>query len=237
MLNINVVNAETIRWVTESWESFTNEDGSGLYNEIVRAAFDGHQVEIINMPWKRSLLEVKNGTADMTGATNFINGYITPRYPMLASPVSILFYSDKINFTDLPSLTNYVGVWASPYEEELFLGIDKALFSGFSVQERETAYKMLVSGRADYFLDAKPLHQAWLENQKLQSKGTIRASDYELKDIRRLNLFMIFSDNARGKQLKDIFDKGMAKLRQKGQLRNIYAKYHFLEQMPPDFGK
>jgi hypothetical protein len=43
-------------------------------------------------------------------------------------------------------------------------------------------------------------------------------------DISRLDLFMIFSDNARGQRLKDIFDKGMAKLIQRGQLVEVYKK-------------
>ena len=232
LLNSSVANAETIRWVTESWQNYTHKDGSGLYIDIIRAVFADHQLDIVYMPWKRSLLEVKSGTADMTGATNIVDGYITAHYPILAPPISILFDKQKISYTDLPSLENYVAVWASPYEDELISESEKAFIKGFSVQERKTAYKLLVSGRADYFLDTKALHQAWLETLGKDSKGTLQASDYQLADISRLNLYMIFSDNARGQHLKDIFDKGMAKLIQKGQFRNIYEKYHFLEQMP-----
>ena len=232
MLNSSIANAETIRWVTESWQNYTNKDGSGLYNDIVRAVFVDQHLEVIYIPWKRTLLEVKNGTADMTGATSVVNGYITPRYPILVAPISILFNKHKIAYTDLSSLANYVGVWASPYEDELFLGTEKSLFNGFSVQERETAYKLLVSGRADYFLDTKALHQAWLEKQVIGTNENIKVDDFKIKDISSLNLFMIFSDNARGQRLKDIFDAGMAKLIQSGELRKIYEKYHFLEQMP-----
>ena len=232
LLNINVANAETIRWVTESWKNYTNKDGSGLYIDIVRAAFADHQLDIIDMPWKRSLLEVKNGKADMTGATSFVDGFITPRYAMLAPPISILFNKKKMTYTDLPSLENYIAVWPSPYEEELILESDRAFIKGFSVQERETAYKLLVSGRADYFVDTKALHQAWLETLEEDTDETTSASDYQLVDINRLNLFMIFSDNVRGQHLKDIFERGMANLIQNGQLRKVYEKYHFLEQMP-----
>jgi ABC-type amino acid transport substrate-binding protein len=114
----------------------------------------------------------------------------------------------------------------------LFLASNKSFVKGFSVQERATAYKLLVSGRADYFLDAKGLHQAWLENLGDDVKGLSQASNYKLVDISRLNLFMIFSDNAKGQRLKDLFELGMANLVQKGQLTKIYEKYHFLEQMP-----
>ena len=232
LLNIGVANSETIRWVTESWNNYTNEDDSGLYNDIVRAAFDGHQLEIIYMPWKRSLLEVKNGEADMTGATSLTNGYSSSRYAMLSTPVSILFDKRKIIYTDLQSLAKYVAVWPDPYEKELILGANKSFIKGFSVQERETAYKLLISGRADYFLDTKGLHQAWLENLNKDLKGTSQTSDYQLVDIDSLDLFMIFSDNTRGQRLKNIFDKGITKLIEKGQLSKIYEKYHFIEQMP-----
>jgi ABC-type amino acid transport substrate-binding protein len=247
LLSSSVANAETIRWVTESWQNYTNKDGSGLYNDIVKAVFAEHKLEIINMPWKRSLLEVKNGTADMTGATSFVDGYIIPRHAILATPISILFDKKKMSYTDLHSLKNHVAVWASPYEDELLLKSHLAFIKGFSVLDRKTAYKLLVSGRADYFVDAKALHQAWLQSLEqdakalhqawLQSleqdaKATIKAVEYQLADIHHLNLFMIFSDNARGQRLKDIFDKGMASLIEKDQLRPIYEKYHFLEQMP-----
>jgi polar amino acid transport system substrate-binding protein len=232
LLNISVANAETIRWVTESWENYTNKDGSGLYAEIVQAVFAGHQLKITYMPWKRSLLEVKNGTADMTGATSFVDGYITPRYAILATPISILFDKNKMSYSDLLSLESYIAVWPTPYEDELFLASNKSFVKGFSVQERATAYKLLVSGRADYFLDAKGLHQAWLENLGDDVKGLSQASNYKLVDISRLNLFMIFSDNAKGQRLKDLFELGMSNLVQKGQLTKIYEKYHFLEQMP-----
>jgi polar amino acid transport system substrate-binding protein len=234
-LSISVANAETIRWVTESWEKYTNEDGSGLYIDIVRAVFADHQLNIINMPWKRSLLEVKNGKSDMTGATSFVDGYITSRYPILAPPISILFDKKKMSYTDLPSLKNYVAVWGRPYEDELISKSNKTFIKGFAVQERETAYKLLVSGRADYFLDSKGLHQVWLKNLEAQPSGELQASDFQLEDIGESELFMIFSDNARGQRLKVIFDTGMAKLIQKGQLRKIYEKYHLLEQMPSHF--
>lgn len=232
ILNVAIAKAETVRWATESWQDYTNKDGTGLYNDIVKAAFTEHQLVTIYLPWKRSLLEVKNGISDMTGATSSVKGYATPRYPILAAPISILFKKDKINFTSLSTLENHVGVWPSPYEDELFIETDKTLFKGFSVQERDTAYKLLVSGRADYFLDTKALHQAWLATQEVQSKGKIKAQDYTIVDISQLNLFMIFTDNARGDKLKNIFEAGMTKLIQQGELRKIYEKYEFLEQMP-----
>jgi ABC-type amino acid transport substrate-binding protein len=232
--NISITNAktDTIRWVTESWQNYTNKDGSGLYHDIVRTIFVDQRIEVIYMPWKRTLLEVKNGTADMTGATSVSKGYVIPRYPILATPISILYSKNKIANSDLSSLTNYIGVWASPYEDELFLGSNRDLFKGFSVQERETAYKLLVSGRADYFLDTKALHLAWLEKQQSGSLDTSKTSDFRLKDISSLNLFMIFSDNPRGKRLRDIFDAGMENLIDSGELSKMYKKYHFLEQMP-----
>ena len=233
LLNISVANAETIRWVTESWQNYTNKNGSGLYIDIIRTVFADHQLEIVYMPWKRALLEVKNGTADMTGATSFVDGYITPRYPILTPPISILFIKKKkISYTDLSSLKNYIAVWGRPYEDELISKYNKTFIKGFSVQERETAYKLLISGRADYFLDTKGLHQIWLENLEAQTSGKLQASDFQLEDIGQSNLFMIFSDNAKGQRLKNIFDIGMAELVQKGQLSKIYETYYFSEQMP-----
>jgi ABC-type amino acid transport substrate-binding protein len=177
---------------------------------------------------------VKNGNADMTGATSFVDGYISSRYPILSPPISILFDKKRMNYTDLPSLKNYIAVWGRPYEDELILEYNKTFIKGFSVQERKTAYKLLVSGRADYFLDSKVLHQVWLEHLAAQSNGELQVSDFQLEDIGQSELFIIFSDYARGQRLKVIFDSGMAKLIQKNQLHKIY-KNHLLEQMPSHF--
>jgi ABC-type amino acid transport substrate-binding protein len=229
---IGPANAESIRWVTESWHNYTNKDGSGLYNDIVKEVFADHELVTVYIPWKRALLEVRNGTSDMTGATSAVKGYAVPRASILTAPISVLFNKKHITYSDFSSLANHIGVWPSPYEDELFLGTDKALFNGFSVQERETAYKMLMSGRADYFLDTKALHQAWLASQEVKTKGKITANDFDIVDISHLNLYMIFTDNERGHRLKNIFDTGIEKLRQQGKLRKIYEKYNFLEQMP-----
>jgi ABC-type amino acid transport substrate-binding protein len=231
-LNPPVARAESVNWVTESWPNYTDEDGSGLYHDIVNAVFADHQLLITYMPWKRALMEVKNGTADLTGATSVKADYITPRYAILAPPVSILFNKNNMSYTTLASLKNYAAVWAAPYEEELITDINRAFIKGFSVQERQTAYKMLVSGRADYFLDAKTLHQAWLANIKSDPRAELQASDYQLEDISRLHLYMIFSKNERGQRLNAIFEQGMSKLIQTGQLTKIYEKYNFLAQMP-----
>lgn len=231
-LNPAVANAETVNWVTESWQDYTDEDGSGLYHDIVKAVFADHQLVITYMPWKRALLEVKNGTADITGATSVKSDYITPRYAILAPPVSILFNKKNMSYTNLASLTNYAGVWPEPYEDELIADANRDFIKGFSVQERQTAYKMLISGRADYFLDTKALHQAWLEQLKNEPQDGALASDYQLEDVSRLRLYMVFSKNERGQHLNDIFEQGMAKLIQNGQLSKIYKKYHFLEQIP-----
>jgi hypothetical protein len=131
-----------------------------LYNGIVCAVFDGHQLEIVCIPWKRSMLEVKNGTADITRATSAADGYISSRFVMLASPISVLFDKRKINYNGLHSLEKHVVVWPSIYEDELIPEYNKAFIKSFSVQERETAYQLLVSGRTDYFLDVRWLHQA-----------------------------------------------------------------------------
>ena len=230
--SIGVANAETIRWVTESWKNYTNKDGSGLYHDIVQAVFAEHQLAIVYMPWKRALLKVKNGKADMAGATSFVEGYTRPDIAILATPISILFHKDNMNFSTIASLQNHVAVWASPYEDELFSSANRPFIKGFSVQEREIAYKLLLSGRADYFLDAKSLHQAWLQRLAVRSKGKLQASDYQLVDIEQLQLYMIFTKNKRGQRLKEIFEQGMSKLIQNDQLGKIYEKYHFLEQMP-----
>ncbi len=106
------------------------------------------------------MLEVKNGTADITRATSAADGYISSRFVMLASPISVLFDKRKINYNGLHSLEKHVVVWPSIYDDELIPEYNKAFIKSFSVQERETAYQLLVSGRTDYFLDVRWLHQA-----------------------------------------------------------------------------
>ncbi|MGS2721268.1 substrate-binding periplasmic protein [Paraglaciecola aestuariivivens] len=231
-LSSTLSQAESIRWVTESWQNYTNKDGTGLYNDIIKAVFKEHQLQVDHVSWKRSLLEVKNGSADMTGATSVTQGYLSPNNAILAPPISILLIKDRLDFQDMGSLQNYVAVWASPYEEEIIPKHYKSLIKGFSVLERKTAYKMLLSGRADYFVDTKALHQAWLDNYQTEPNELAERKEFELHDISSLKLYMIFTNNQRGQKLKILFDQGMRDLAKNGELSKIYAKYHFLAQMP-----
>lgn len=96
-VSCNTVCQEKVIWVTPLWDSFTNPDATGLYNDIVRTVYSdaGYSIEQITRSWKRSLTIVKNAGADITGGEDFSVRYNQSKYPILLSSENILFKRDR----------------------------------------------------------------------------------------------------------------------------------------------
>src|SRR5688572_6976400 len=55
----------TITFITESWEGYTNTDGTGVYLELIKKVFEpDHNVVIKYVPWKRAMTTFAKGDID-----------------------------------------------------------------------------------------------------------------------------------------------------------------------------
>ncbi len=60
--------AETITVVTDTWENYTNPDGTGFYLDVLREVFPAsrYSLQVEYLPYKRTITMVEQGKADIT---------------------------------------------------------------------------------------------------------------------------------------------------------------------------
>ena len=211
-------------WATPSWEGFIDERKTGLYYDVVTAAYKeaGVEITIKFHPWARALSEVANGRADFTGADSPTKKFIQPKYPILRSTEVAFFKKSTIpSYRSINSLDGKSGVWVLGYTDNLPPQVKQHLHGNGNLS-REAALQMVLLGRADYFLDND--YQLALTTKTLE--GKFSPDEYETATVYVEDLFMCFTKSPRGQQLANLFDQGMKKLAETGELKRIYAKWN-----------
>lgn len=215
-----------ITWATPEWDGYTNKDGSGIYNEIIKKIFNkkGIRVRIIYLPWKRSLYMIKTGKFDISGADETLTtNFLFSNKPVILTQEYIFFKKiKKPEFTKNNFHFNTTGAWIRGYLDNSKLKNLK----GIETNQRESAAKMVLSGRADYYLDN--LYQM---NKTLKILN-YHKTQYSKKSVIKVKLYFLFSRNNRGYFFKQIFDEEFLKMHKEGTLKKIYYKYQLNEKYP-----
>lgn len=212
-------------WVTPLWDSYTNEDGTGLYNDIVNTIYTeaGYSIKQITRSWQRSLEMVQKAEADITGGEDYSPRYNQSTFPILYSSENILYKKDKWGkWQGVENLNEKLGVWYEGYavvKQEHLANILK----GTDVRSRQLALEILLNGKRDidyYFDNSEQMLQV------MKSAG-VSMSDYglEMREVSQSNLHMVFQKTERGNRLKAIFDAGFERLYCNGDLFTIYSKW------------
>jgi ABC-type amino acid transport substrate-binding protein len=58
-------------------------------------------------------------------------------------------------------------------------------------------------------------------------EGVINREEYQVETILKLNVYLAFADNERGRELMRIFDERMETLVQSGELKPLYEEWGF----------
>ncbi len=216
---------EKLIWATPEWQNYTEKNGNGIYNEIINSIYSKRGIKIVveYVPWKRALYMVENKTADMTGTDENLGNFMYSSLPVIASREKAFYDSSRIkgifSSKNLPGLK---GIWMRGYLENSSL---KGL-EGYETDSRESAIKMLIAERVDYYLDNE-----FQMNQALNLISYDK-NRYKTSLVAELNLYFIFSNSERGQYFKKIFDYEYAVLKNKGLLKKIYIKYNMMDSYP-----
>ena len=212
-----------VTWETPAWEGLTKEDDTGLYHELISAIYGnaGIKVVINYRPWARAVFDVENGTADFTGGDSRSNKFAQPNNPIIRHTEVVFFRKTAIpSYQGVDDLRNKKGVWIMGYTDNFPHQFKKHL-KGNGNPSRNGALKMVLLGRADYYLD----NDYQLPQTLKEFEGLYTASEYDTGTVYVEDLFMCFTKSPRGQRLADIFDQGMKKLAESGELKKIYAKW------------
>lgn len=85
--------------------------------------------------------------------------------------------------------------------------------------QRVDLLRVLDRERVDFFLDAKA------EILDLIEKGLIDTTKYEIVTLLKLNLYLAFTNNEKGKRLKEIFDTRFPQMVASGEIKKLYDKW------------
>lgn len=213
---------EVIWHTPDDWEGYVNTEGKGLYVDLVNAVFSAHKIRVKRetVPWKRALHNVQVGKADFTGGTSPIPGYHVSRQPLVQGWEVIFFKKGSIKRPVIDHLKGKKGVWPMGYIDEFPQAIKENL-KGSDIGNREQGIRMVLSGRADYYLD-----------NLVQLADTLELipftrQDFECGEIFSDTLYMLFTKNIRGRKLRDLYDQEIDRLSKTDALKKIYGKWSF----------
>lgn len=222
-----------IRWATPEWENYTDKDGSGFYNELMSRIFESRQITLIRsyVPWKRALVMVQNGDADMTGTENPNETYLQSTYPIFQSIESVWFKKSIIKeWKGLESLKGRKGVWYQGYlesaPEELI-----PFLQGRDVRTRIQAVKVVVNERgADYYFDNKDQMMRTIQSADIP----LNLDEYQIETVYIGEMNWQFHKSERGEKIRAIFDQGFKELYCSGELLQLYEKWQLQGEFPTD---
>lgn len=209
---------ERIVVVTEHWPGHTNQDGTGLAFDLLRAVYGpaGVQLDYRIMPYTRSVGLVQRGQADaFLGAyANEVPQVIFPRWHYDADLICALGLRERPAPT-LDSIGQYRLAWARGYGYERYL---PGIKDFREVHRRGGILQMLERGHADFFIDAstevRDVLSAAAEPQR-----------YRVTPLTRLPLYLAFADNQQGRQLAGLYDQRLGELVGRGELRPLFKRW------------
>ncbi|TRD16128.1 hypothetical protein FEV53_14690 [Palleronia caenipelagi] len=212
-----------IRWATPEWVDFTDKDGSGLYSQIVEYVAMDAGIKVIreDVPWERALDMVRNSQADMTGGEPPSDLYYQSKTPIVKNVESVLVRRGLVtDWHGVDTLKELRGVSYLGYD--VFIDGENLinLVSLMGVQDREAAITMVFQGRADYFIDNNG--QMMEVYERLQ--GTFDPEEFQIFTLTESLLYMCFPKTERGREIRDLFDRGMKKMydERREELRAMY---------------
>ena len=205
-------------------ERFPDSDGIVWSESFLKVIFEqaGYTLDVKEFPAKRLPLVLQDETIDSFVSTreslenNF--NFLESKFPTTTLAYIIYYRKD--------------GDWVPTWPPDATLagknGRSKTLPLSL-VQEHklkldllptfDACIKMVNAGRVDYWLD----NISGLANA---TPGLLqRSEEFRFKRLFGLGLYMYFPNTERGKQLRDIYDAGIAEILKQGEFVNIYYQY------------
>ncbi|MDD3049909.1 MAG: transporter substrate-binding domain-containing protein [Candidatus Cloacimonetes bacterium] len=208
--------------VTEEWQDCTHADGTGLYWEILKLVYEPEGITVNHgtYPYARAQNMVQTKEADILVGPYLdeIEQVIYSKHHIDNDLVFAVFKKDKVaDWKGKESLKGTIG-WVRGYAYDKYLGMK---LDYYEVNNTETGLKMLNAGRLDFFLDAEAQLEPTFES------GELNKDDFRIEEVLKLPLHLAFTDNAKGKELKEIYEKRMDVLIKSGELKKLFEKWDF----------
>jgi ABC-type amino acid transport substrate-binding protein len=207
--------------VSDYWENCTNPDGTGMYWDIYRAVFEpaGIKLKISGRSYTATMEMVrqKNADAAVGAYLNEVKGVLYPKNHFGVDAVAVVYRKDRgVDWKGEPSLAGKNIAWIKGYSFDEYLTVP---VKKMELEDRAPVAKMLDGNRIDFFMDAYADIMAMVE------KKTLDPAKYDVKIVKKLNLYLVFANNDRGRKLLELFDTNIQKIVASGEMGKICKKW------------
>lgn len=212
--------------VSPAWHTFTNQDGTGLYHEILSAVFTARGITVAHQYTNatRGLHMVQKGLADVYTCRPEVDDFpdlMLAAYPMYEGQFHAFFKKSRIaDWHGESSLAGRKVVWRRGYYKASEFTV------AITVLEADTgdsALTQVVLGRGDVYIDDINLIRESLS--RMQS-GAVSMDDYRIEPVGRRSYYPVLKRSARGAAIMSVYDTGIERLHRSGELRKIFEKWH-----------
>jgi polar amino acid transport system substrate-binding protein len=207
--------------VSDKWENCTNPDGTGMYWDIFRAVFDPSGIKV--KPTMRSytasmeMARQKKTDAAVGAYIDEVKGVLYPKNHFGVDAVAVAYRRDKVvDWKGEQSLSNKNIAWIKGYSFDEYLTVP---VKKMELEDRTGVARMLDNNRIDYFMDA------YADIMDMVEKKTLDPAKYDVKIVKKLNLYLVFANDEKGKQLRGIFDENIQKIVASGEMGKICKKW------------
>jgi polar amino acid transport system substrate-binding protein len=215
--SLHSVASQPVVWGTDSWNNFTNVNGTGFYHELINSIYDKahYDVSVEYLSFARSLRALHEGSIDLTGALPKTDDFYQSARPILSEHIYMVVNGENPPFCC--DTTNKVGAYRSGYKEEVFYAALPHEARGVEVASAEDGLKLLSAGKVDYVVDVQSMLLPLLANPNYGSMSMHSVGYYDL--------YWSFARTEKGRELKTQFDVKLEQLRESGELSTLYKKY------------
>ncbi|WP_319470654.1 transporter substrate-binding domain-containing protein [uncultured Pseudodesulfovibrio sp.] len=218
----NAVEIKEVISTSPSWETFTNEDGSGLYHEVLQKVFAlyGLPVRHIYANSGRSEELVARNEADMMVCDDVAAPPLElAQYPMYENDFYVFFNKDRIGpWRGIESLRDKEILSQPTYYSQNNFSVPVSVKD---VSTGQQALAIIVLNRSDFYVD-----DLALINESI-AKNTIPfdRNDFDIQKVGKRSYHPLFNTTERGQATREMFDKGIIQLHRSGALKAIYDKW------------
>ena len=222
-------NLKEITVVSEPLPGLTNEDGTGLYWDILRAIYEpqGMTVNIRIVPLKRALVMIEDKTADaMLGHyRGDSKDFIFPQWHYSAQNICAIFKKGRLTWNGQHSLVGKRVAWIRGADYDKYLSVP---VNGEEKNDHIGPLLMVNADRIDVFLEdrAELLKTFEVSADRLKQDG-FQHENFQIEPVLELKLYPAFADTPRGRKLAEIFDDRMPQLLSSGRLNALFEQWNF----------
>ncbi len=223
----DISHIDEIKIATPKWEAQTNEDGTGLFFEIVKRVYEplGIKMTYTFVPWKRAQALVNHQDNDAMLCVweehAVQENQILPRYPLFVEFTAVIFKKGKFpSWKGIQSLNGKSAVWLRGYDYHLFKPFESIKLNKYhEVDSYDKAWLQLNLGRYDVYIDALIDLDIYIKKSKID------VSAYNKEILWGEKAYVAFSQSEKSKGLVQLYDERIQILFKTGDLEKIYKKW------------